>query len=127
MLLRNNGVIQERLSELMSDYDVILIDTSAVNNINRGNLAAERILGHCDGSYLVVKAGTSMRTEVIHALSLLKAANVKLMGTVFNDIVNPSLARELIRETHRLDNLLPTFANWLRGKIQNSYLLNIML
>ena len=38
MKLKSNVAVEERLRELSSEYDVILMDTSAINNINRGNL-----------------------------------------------------------------------------------------
>ena len=127
MELKNNRIIQSRLSELENNYDVIFIDTSAINNINRGNLPAERMLSHCDGSYLVVKAGETKRTEIIHAMSVIQSAELTLIGTVYNDVNNPSLARELVRETYRINRWLPGVAEWLRIRIQRSYLLNIML
>lgn len=127
MQLKNNLLMVERLKVLARDYDVILMDTSALNNINRGNLPAERMLGNCDAVYLVVKAGVARRAEIIHAMTIISSNTLPLIGTVYNDVNNPSIAMELIREIKRLANRLPRISDWLKTKVQQSYLLNIKL
>ena len=127
MQLKNNTRMIERLKTLARDYDVILMDTSALNNINRGNLPAERMLGNCDAMYLVVKAGVARRAEIMHAMTIISSNTLPLIGTVYNDVNNPSIAMEFIRETSRLSNWLPRLSEWLNTKVQQSYLLNIKL
>ena len=127
MTLKNNLVVEERLYELAREYDVILMDTSAINNINRGNLPAERMLANCDAMYLVVKAGVARRAEIIHAMTVISTHTLPLLGTVYNDVENPSVAMELVREVKRLEKWLPRLTTWLSTRVNKSYMLNITL
>ena len=125
VLLRDSHHFVEYLDVWLSQYDVVLFDTTPVNGSNKGNIPAERVCHGCAGSILVVLAGMTPASAVRAALDRLKAAGVTPLGTVLNDRYNPSLAEELRRETQRFDRLLPGFTQRLRGRIRASQLLNL--
>ena len=127
LLLREKQYLDRCIQAWLAEYEVVIIDTSPLNAINRHNIPAERIAAECDGVLLTVRAGVTLQSQVVSAVARLEAMDVQLSGCVFNDIENPSLAEELIRETHRLQRWLPGLMSWLRQRVQRSALLNMGL
>ena len=109
----------------LQEYEVVIVDTSPLNAINRHNLPAERICSQCEGTVLTVLAGVTRQAQIHSAMQRLNGHGIQLSGCVFNDRYCPSLAEELIRETYRFQRWLPSLMGWLRGKIRRSALLNL--
>jgi Mrp family chromosome partitioning ATPase len=73
--------LEERLAQLCSEFDFLLIDAAGVNV--SGDAAA---LGHAaDSVVLVVEANTTHRAAARKAKETLDAAGVRLLGTVLHD------------------------------------------
>ena len=106
-------------------YEVVIVDTSPLNAINRHNLPAERICSQCEGSILTVLAGITRQAQIQSAMERLRGHDIQLSGCVFNDRFCPNLAEELIRESYRLQSWLPSLMNWFREKVRKSALLNL--
>ena len=117
-------VLEQKIAMWREQFDAIIIDTSAINAVNRGNIPAETVCANCDGTIMVVLAGQTTQTNLRLAYSRLTGAGAKLLGTVINDRSNPSLATELIRETWRVNTLLPTVMERFRTYFRNSPFLN---
>jgi Mrp family chromosome partitioning ATPase len=77
--------MRSRLSELRSEFDYILIDSSSmnVNNQSIGLGAA------ADGVVLVLKANSTRKERARGAVSDLQAAKVKVLGAVLNQRTFP--------------------------------------
>jgi len=122
--LREKTVLEQKIAVWREQFDAIIIDTSAINAVNRGNIPAETVCANCDGTIMVVLAGQTTQTSLRLAYSRLSSAGAKLLGTVINDRSNPSLGTELIRETLRFNSLLPTVMGKMRDYFRNSAFLN---
>jgi Mrp family chromosome partitioning ATPase len=125
LMLREKDYLARCMGAWLEEYEVVIVDTSPLNAINRHNLPAERICSQCEGTVLVVMAGITRQAQLHTAMARLLSHGIQLSGCVFNDRYCPSLAEELIRETYRLQPWLPTLMTWLRGKIRQSPLLNL--
>jgi protein-tyrosine kinase len=125
MRLRDPEVLASSLQGWLEHYDHVLFDTSPLTATNQNNIPAEQVCAACDGCVLIVLAGRTSETAVRQAMRHLQVANARLVGAVLNDLVNPSLAHELLRETWRLERRAPRLAAWLRTKISASGLLNV--
>ncbi|MGN7613791.1 CpsD/CapB family tyrosine-protein kinase [Magnetococcales bacterium HHB-1] len=123
--LRENSVLTETISAWQQEFDAIVFDTSAINSINHANIPTETVSSHCEGTLLIVLAGVTSTVSVQTATQKLSDAGARLVGTVFNDRFNPSLADELCRETHRFDRWLPKLMQKLRSRIRRSALLTV--
>ncbi len=123
--LRKPGVLEKCIEELRSTFDYVICDTTPVNRINSQNIPADRVAAACDACYLVVKSGSTNQSMVQAATNRLIAANVNLIGCIFNDMHNPSLRAELLRECNRLKSTLPSVAEWLIHKISINHFLSI--
>lgn len=122
--LRNPGELEQCIKELHTMFDYIIFDTNALNRVNKQNIPAERVASACDGCYMVVLAGVTEQKYVYSAVSKLSRSQANLIGCIVNDMCNPPLRTELIRECQRLKPALKSIANWLESKILNIQFLN---
>jgi Mrp family chromosome partitioning ATPase len=125
LLLREKEYLARCMQSWLQEYEVVIVDTSPLNAINRHNLPAERICSQCEGTVLTVLAGVTRQAQIHSAMQRLNGHGIQLSGCVFNDRYCPSLAEELIRETYRFQRWLPSLMGWLREKIRRSALLNL--
>ncbi len=122
--LRNPGELEKCIKELHTMFDYIIFDTNALNRVNKQNIPAERVAAACDGCYMVVLAGVTEQKYVYSAVSKLSHSRANLIGCIVNDMCNPPLRTELIRECQRLRPALKSIANWLEAKILKIQFLN---
>lgn len=125
LMLREKHFLSACLQAWLKAFDVVIIDTSPVNAINRHNLPAERIAAECDGVLLTVRSGVTRQAELSMAMERLSGMGVQLSGCVFNDINSPTLGDEIIRETYRLQRWLPGLMGRIRRWVRESPVLNM--
>ena len=125
LMLREKEYLARCIEAWLQEYEIVIIDTSPLNAINRHNLPAERICSQCEGTILTVLAGITRQAQIQSAMDRLNGHGIQLSGCVFNDCYCPSLAEELIRETYRLQRWFPSLMSWLRGKVRQSAVLNL--
>jgi Mrp family chromosome partitioning ATPase len=123
--LREPGTIERLIEDWKTEFDSILIDTSAVNAVNGANLPGERAAAACDGTLLLILSGHTTETMAETAAKKLADAGAILLGAVLNDRHQPSLRQELVREIDRLQPLLPRVSAWLRRKVLGTPLLRL--
>lgn len=123
--LREQGVLEQCISEWTQQFDCIIFDTSPLNRINAGNIPAERIAAACDGAILMVLAGQTREAMVTSAVNKLNTSNAKLLGCVFNDRDNPSVRNELLRMVEKLDTRFSWIARPLKKVINKNHLLTL--
>ncbi|HCH69757.1 MAG TPA: hypothetical protein DE042_04520 [Colwellia sp.] len=122
---REKHLILESIKQWLVEFDCIIFDTSALTSQNQSNIPAEIICQVCEGALLVIEAGTTPANLIKESVEKLKLKNVNLIGSIINDINNPSLLTELQRETYRLNRLFPKVMVKLRKKLASLVLLNI--
>ncbi|WP_411991137.1 hypothetical protein [Agarivorans sp. DSG3-1] len=123
--LKEPGVIEQWTEQWKQSYQLVLIDTSAVNQNNCGNVSAQRALAGCDASIMTMMAGVTSRPAFEAAIADLRTEDIRLLGVVMNDRFNPSLQSELVRETSRITIFFPRFQRVLQRILVNSQLLSI--
>jgi len=77
--------MRSRMSELMAQFDYLMLDVAPLQNCNDGIVLG----GLCDGVVLVLKANASRRETARKALHELKTANVETLGAVLNQRTFP--------------------------------------
>ncbi len=122
---REKHLLLESIKQWLVEFDCIIFDTSALTSQNQNNIPAEIICQVCEGALLVIEAGTTPANLIKESVEKLKLKNVNLIGSIINDINNPSLLTELQRETYRLNRLFPKVMAKLRKKFASLVLLNI--
>jgi protein-tyrosine kinase len=127
LILREKGYLARCMEAWLKEYEVVIVDTSPLNAINRHNLPAERICSQCEGTVLTVLAGITKQGQLQSAMERLTGHGIELSGCVFNDRFCPTLAEELIRETYRFQRWLPSLMSGLRRKLRQSTLFNLSI
>lgn len=122
---RESHLLLESIKKWLVDFDCIIFDTSALTSLNQSNIPAEIICEVCEGTLLVIEAGSTPANLIQESIEKLKLKKVNLIGSIINDKNNPSLLLELQRLTYRLDQLFPRIMTKLRKKLASLVLLNI--
>ena len=122
---RESNLLLASIKEWLVNFDCIIFDTSALTSLNQSNIPAEIICEVCEGTILVIEAGTTPASLIQESIEKLKLKKVNLIGSILNDKSNPSLLIELQRETYRLNRLFPKVMATLRKKLASIVLLNI--
>ena len=121
---RDPATLRTALEGWLERFDRVVVDTSPLTRRNRRNVPADAVCGACRATLLVVLAARTPESQLVEARQLLDAAGAELLGAVLNDRHLPGLASELMRETHRFDQLMPRTMAWMRQRIAASPLLN---
>ncbi len=117
--------LTETIHYWQSEMDAIIFDTSPLNAINRQNIPAELVCAAAEGCLMVIKAGSTTEADLLTGKAKLLRHNANLMGCVVNDVANPRLANELIREVNRFQGRFPRLSAWLSKKITRNHFLNM--
>lgn len=123
--LREPGVLQKAVAEWKKYYDVVLLDTPPLNNLNASAISSPTICAASDSVILTVLAGHTTDTMVSIAVKKLIEVDARLVGTVINDRYNPVLKDELLLGLKRFETALPGLTGWLAKRIQCSRLLSL--
>jgi protein-tyrosine kinase len=83
--LLSSDRMRQRISELRSAVDYVLIDASAMNISNDATVLA----ASADGVVMVLKANSSRRETVRKAVQDMQAAHVRVLGAVLNQRTFP--------------------------------------
>lgn len=125
--LRQPKKLQEQIEIWLNEFDKIIIDSTAISQLNANNIPAQSIAGCCDGTIMVVLSGQTLHTELKDSLKSLENHGAHLIGHVFNDKYQPSLKNEICRKIERL-RFLPAFLSTkLISAIQNNRFLSTVV
>lgn len=79
--------------EFKKDYDIVLFDSPPVLSVTDARILANK----CDGTVLVMRAGTSEKDNVSKARDILLASKANLLGGVLN---NYQMGRDYFRQAY---------------------------
>lgn len=122
--LKNQDLLNDFLYQAMQLFDLVLCDTAPLLQPQPGNIPAEMICGACQGTLLNVMTSVTTECQIDQSREILQHCSACLAGAIMNDRFAPGLKQELIRETLRLEPVLPRLMAWLREKITQSIVLN---
>ncbi len=123
--LREPGAIEKYIERWRLEYELIIIDTSPVQQKSPHCIRPERISASADGCIFVVLSGKTNEAIVKSSLNTLTEGEANIIGSVLNDRDHPNLADEMLREAKRLKRLSPRLVKWLEMKIRHSKLLSL--
>ncbi|WP_260258420.1 chromosome partitioning protein ParA [Vibrio intestinalis] len=90
------------IEDWLQSYDRVVIDTSPLLKINRGNIPAQAVAQACQFALLVVLATQTTQSQLEQAKQLLHANQTEIIGCVLNSHYQPTLASEISRQIERL-------------------------
>jgi protein-tyrosine kinase len=121
---RDTEALHDCFKKWRREFDCIIADTSPLTVRSPENFPPENVCAACDGTVLLVLTGQTSEIKVLEARDRLKTTNAHLIGAVLNDQYAPSLADELVRETWRLNNVVPGMMKMARSTIRRSNFIN---
>lgn len=119
--------LQKVVNKWLDKYDRVIIDTSPLLNINKGNIPAQSVASACDSTLMVVAYGETSSHHLEQAKKLLDAQSINLMGCVMNMKHTPSFANELIRQVNKLKLLPRSLQEKIKNSISRNEFLNLTL
>ena len=125
--LRQPKKLNIQIKKWLEEFDKIIIDSSALSQLNANNIPAQSIAGCCDGTIMVVLSGQTLQTELKEALNTLENHHANLIGHVFNDKYQPRLKNEICREIERLHFLPKIITNKLISLVQHNRFLSTVV
>lgn len=82
--------MDELLNELSKSFDYIILDTAPINVVSD----ALPLMGKIDGTILVVRQNYTDKDSLFKGIKNLEFASAKVLGIVFNDVVNKQNVKE---------------------------------
>ncbi|EHN68387.1 CpsD/CapB family tyrosine-protein kinase [Aliivibrio fischeri] len=125
--LRQPKNLKKRIDTWLKEFDKVIIDTSAVSQLNTNNIPAQTIAGCCESTLMVILSGQTLQTELKDALEKLENHNANIIGHVFNDKYQPSLKNEICREIERLSFLPKKISTKLIAIVQKNRFLSTVV
>ena len=123
--LRQPGFFAQQLQCWREQFDYVILDAGPVSSTDTHTLPAAQLIANCEAFVMTVLARETTETQVEEALRSLNASSAWFIGCVINDVLNPSLQRELLRELQRLPRFLGLIARFLTQKIRCSRFLSM--
>jgi len=122
---RNPGILDSYIAGWLEQFDAVVVDAGCFNPGVPSLVSAERIVGACDTTLLLVMAGVTTEPAVRNTCDRILSAGGNLAGCVLNERYNPSLKQELVREAARLPNVLSKLKKTLLQRIDRNRLLSL--
>lgn len=119
--------LTKAVSQWLDTYDRVVVDTSPILNINKGNIPAQSVASACDCTLLVIAYGETSTHNLDQAKKLLDAQSISLLGCVINMKHTPSFANELIRQVNKLKLLPRSLQDKIKSSISRNEFLNLPL
>lgn len=125
MKWRDPGVLNQHIDSWLKEFDAVIIDAGSIHRRGKSLLPAETIISASEACILVVLAGITTTPMVHNSCKRIKSARGNLVGCVYNDLYNPTLQQELLRETLRIPSKFEWFINKLNHWINHNRLLSL--
>ncbi|WP_299692553.1 chromosome partitioning protein ParA [uncultured Vibrio sp.] len=109
----------------LEKYDRVVIDTSPLLNINKGNIPTQSVASACDSTLMVIAYGETSTHHLQQAKKLLEAPGINLVGSVMNMKQAPSFAQELVRQLNRMTFIPTRLRDNLTNKLSQNEFLNM--
>lgn len=115
------------IEKWLDSYDRVIVDTSPLLNINRGNIPAQSVASACEATLIVVAYGETSSHHLIHAKALLTAQTINLMGSVLNMKHTPSFTQELVRQLNKVKFMPKRWREKIANRLYQNEFLNLPL
>lgn len=123
---RNPLYLEKKIETWLLEFDRVIVDTSPLLQVNRGNISAQCVAQACQHTLLVVLGARTRENQLSMAMDLLNRSESTLIGCVINSKYQPTLAQEMVRELNRFKWIPKRWRdNWIT-KLLNHELLTLI-
>ncbi|WP_394251013.1 chromosome partitioning protein ParA [Vibrio profundi] len=119
--------LRSAVDKWLTSFDRVIIDTSPLLNLNKGNIPAQSVASACEATMIVVAYGETSSNHLLQAKTLLTAQTINLVGAVFNMKNTPSFTQELVRQLNKVKFLPKSWRNRIANRLYRNEFLNLPL
>jgi len=112
------------VAQASESFDLVICDCAPLLVDSSGQIPAAIICSAFEHSIINVLTNVNTESQLEEAREMLVSCKANVAGVVMNDQYAPSLRDELLRESKRLNKILPRLMTKLRSKLRHSDLLN---
>lgn len=129
---RDQETLKLFFDHCLQQYDLVICDSDPLlsadsrseDHRHQDKLAADVICAASQATLLNVVTGRTTESQIDECREILFQSGAELSGVIMNDRFAPGLKQELIRETYRLERLMPSLMARLRKRLDRMVLLN---
>ncbi|MBA5763540.1 chromosome partitioning protein ParA [Vibrio sp. 404] len=123
---RSPQFLTQQIHSWLQEFDRVVIDTSPLLQVNRGNIPAQSVSSACEHTLMVVLGGKTTESQLEQAHELLLRNHSNNIGMVLNNMRQATLGEEMVRELNRFKLLPARLRNALSQQIlKNQWLSTI--
>ncbi|MGF1755364.1 chromosome partitioning protein ParA [Vibrio makurazakiensis] len=119
--------LRNEVTQWLGHYDRVIIDTSPLLNVNKGNIPAQSVASACEATIVVVAYGETSAHHLVQGKGLLTAQSVNILGSVFNMKNTPSFTQELVRQLNKVKFLPNKWREKVAVRLYQNEFLNLPL
>lgn len=117
LFLKDEGNARAFFKALEEQYDHVIVDTTPIGALNRGNVDPIVLSVAAQCAVVVMQAAVTPRRMIARTIDQLRDAGAHVSGVVVNDQKNPTLKRKLLAFVNSFQCVAPGLSDWLRHKV----------
>lgn len=125
LAFKDPTTLKSTVAKWLTQYDRVVIDTSPLLQINKGNIPAQSVANACDSTLLVLAYGETTTSQLEQAKQLLATDGILLSGAIMNMKHAPSFTQELGRQLNRMKFIPQKWRTNLCNKLSQNEFLNL--
>lgn len=125
LAFKDPTTLKSTVAKWLTQYDRVVIDTSPLLQVNKGNIPAQSVANACDSTLLVLAYGETTTSQLEQAKQLLATDGILLSGAIMNMKHVPSFTQELGRQLNRMKFIPQKWRTNLCNKLSQNEFLNL--
>ncbi|MCG9631080.1 chromosome partitioning protein ParA [Vibrio sp. Isolate30] len=125
LAFKDPTTLKSTVAKWLTQYDRVVIDTSPLLQVNKGNIPAQSVANACDSTLLVLAYGETTTSQLAQAKQLLATDGILLSGAIMNMKHAPSFTQELGRQLNRMKFIPQKWRTNLCNKLSQNEFLNL--
>ena len=125
LAFKDPTTLKSTVAKWLTQYDRVVIDTSPLLQVNKGNIPAQSVANACDSTLLVLAYGETTTSQLEQAKQLLATDGILLSGAIMNMKHAPSFTQELGRQLNRMKFIPQKWRTNLCNKLSQNEFLNL--
>ena len=125
LAFKDPTMLKKTVAQWLTQYDRVVIDTSPLLQVNKGNIPAQSVANACDSTLLVLAYGETTTSQLEQAKQLLSTDGILLSGAIMNMKHAPSFTQEIARQLNKMKFIPSKLRTSLCNKLSKNEFLNL--
>lgn len=125
LAFKDPTTLKNTVAKWLTQYDRVVIDTSPILLVNKGNIPAQSVANACDSTLLVLAYGETSTSQLEQAKQLLSTDGISLTGAIMNMKHAPSFTQEIARQINKMKFIPQRVRTAINRKLIKNEFLNL--